>query len=80
MKNEPSQEIIQNNAAVTDKDKADNAQNGAANNMDLINSFNEILGNHIERLLDTRKGIKELDLNVFSVSCIVLLATRETEI
>lgn len=80
MSNEPLQESNQNKTAVTDKNQGDRAQDRAANNMDLISGFNEILGNHIERLLDTRQGIDELDLNVFSVSCIVLLATRETEI
>jgi hypothetical protein len=49
-------------------------------NMPLIKEFNNILGIHIEQLLGTRYGIDELELNLFSVSCVVLLATRETEI
>ncbi|NLA73890.1 MAG: hypothetical protein GX846_00145 [Deltaproteobacteria bacterium] len=49
-------------------------------NMPLIKNFNDILGVHIERLLGTRYGIDELELNIFSISCVVLLATRETEI
>ncbi|MBN1906380.1 MAG: hypothetical protein JW927_14915 [Deltaproteobacteria bacterium] len=49
-------------------------------NMPLIKEFNDILGIHIEHLLGTRYGIDELELNIFSVSCVVLLATRETEI
>jgi hypothetical protein len=49
-------------------------------NMPLIKEFNDILGIHIEHLLGTKYGIDELELNIFSVSCVVLLATRETEI
>lgn len=56
------------------------SQAADAGNMPLIKEFNDILGIHIEHLLDTRYGIDELELNIFSVSCVVLLATRETEI
>ena len=72
MASETRQESNVNKAAAIDKEQPDNLK--------LIKNFNDILGNHIERLLDTRFGIEELDLNIFSISCIVLLATRETEI
>jgi len=55
-------------------------QAAGSGNMPLIKEFNDILGIHIEHLLGTRYGIDELELNIFSVSCVVLLATRETEI
>jgi len=79
MANETSQGS-NDKAAVADKEQLDNTQGNAIDDLELIKDFNEILGNHIERLLDTRFGIEELELNIFSISCIVLLATRETEI
>ncbi|MBW2610577.1 MAG: hypothetical protein JRC68_09570 [Deltaproteobacteria bacterium] len=45
-----------------------------------MNLFNEILGNHIERLLGTRHGIEALPMNIHTVSCLALIAARETEI
>lgn len=80
MANEPLQENNENKVAETGKEQADNNQGNSIDNLELIKNFNDILGNHIERLLDTRFGIEELELNIISISCIVLLATRETEI
>ena len=47
---------------------------------EVLDAFNEILGNQIERLLGTRQGIEELPMNVLTISSLVLLAARETEI
>jgi hypothetical protein len=47
---------------------------------EIISQFDEILGRHLDRLLGTRQGIETLQMNIFSVSCLILLATRETEI
>ena len=80
MDNETIQENNGNKTTGTEKEQPDNALDNAADNLELIKGFNDILGDHIERLLDTRLGIEELELNIFSISCIVLLATRETEI
>ncbi|MGD9161409.1 MAG: hypothetical protein PVG39_23545 [Desulfobacteraceae bacterium] len=80
MANETIQESNENKVAETDKEQPDNAQGNSIDNLELIKNFNDILGNHIELLLDTRFGIEELELDIFSISCIVLLATRETEI
>ncbi len=80
MENEPLQEKNENKTAAADKKQIDTSQDKIPDNTELLKEFNDILGNHIERLLDTRLGIEELELNIFSISCIVLLATRETEI
>ena len=79
MTDETLQESNDNKDTGTDKGQAETQGNGV-NNLELIREFNDILGTHIERLLDTRYGIEGLELNIFSISCIVLLATRETEI
>jgi len=47
---------------------------------DIISHFDEILGKNFDRLLGVRHGIEALPLNIFTVSCLILLATRETEI
>ena len=47
---------------------------------DIISQFDEILGKNLDRLLGVRHGIEALPLNIFTVSCLILLATRETEI
>ncbi len=47
---------------------------------DIMPQFDEILGNNLDRLLGVRQGIEALPLNIFTVSCLILLATRETEI
>jgi hypothetical protein len=47
---------------------------------DIISQFDEILGKNLDRLLGIRQGIEALPLNIFTVSCLILLATRETEI
>jgi ssDNA-binding Zn-finger/Zn-ribbon topoisomerase 1 len=47
---------------------------------EIIFQFDEVLGRHLDRLLGTRQGIETLQMNIFSVSCLILLATRETEI
>ena len=47
---------------------------------DIISQFDEILGRQLDRLLGTRQGIQTLPMNIFTVSCLILLATRETEI
>ena len=80
MDNETLQERNENKTAAEDKKQIDTSQDKASDNIELLKEFNDILGNHIERLLDTRFGIEELELNIFSISCIVILATRETEI
>jgi hypothetical protein len=47
---------------------------------DIISQFDETLGKHLDQLLGARQGIEALPLNIFTVSCLILLATRETEI
>jgi len=47
---------------------------------DIISQFDEIIGKHLDRLLGIRQGIEALPMNIFTVSCLILLATRETEI
>jgi len=47
---------------------------------DIISNFNEIIGKHLDRLMGARQGIEALPMNIFTVSCLILLATRETEI
>ena len=42
--------------------------------------FDQTLGQHIERLLGTRYGIGALPINLATISCLLLLAERETEI
>lgn len=80
MENENLQDLNETEIAEAGKNLPDNPQSETVKNLELIKEFNNILGNHIERLLDTRFGIEELELNIFSVSCIVLLTSRETEI
>ena len=80
MENDSTQESKDTGIAGTGTDLQDNPKDKTGDDLDLIKEFNAILGDHIERLLDTRFGIEELELNIFSISCIVLLATRETEI
>jgi hypothetical protein len=46
----------------------------------IIAQFDAILGNHLDRLLGVRQGIEALPMNIFTVSCLILIATRETEI
>jgi hypothetical protein len=46
---------------------------------DIISQFDAILGNHMDRLLGTRH-VEMLPMNIFTVSYLILLATRETEI
>lgn len=46
---------------------------------DIISQFDEILGRHLDRLLGTRQ-VEMLPMNIFTVSYLILLATRETEI
>ena len=62
------------------KTSQDDSTSENSNLGEVIESFNEILGKQLERLMDTRYGIDELPLDIFSVSSLVLLATRETEI
>jgi ssDNA-binding Zn-finger/Zn-ribbon topoisomerase 1 len=47
---------------------------------DITSPFDEALGNHIERLLGSRHGVDDLPLNLFTVSSLLMIATRETEI
>ena len=54
------------------------AQSGDTN--DMISQFDEILGKNFDRLLGVRQGIETLPMNIFTVSCLILLAARETEI
>ncbi|MEJ2656892.1 MAG: hypothetical protein P8012_06805 [Desulfobacterales bacterium] len=46
----------------------------------VIDQFDEILFKHLERLIGSKHGIGELDLNSVSISIIVLLMERENEI
>ncbi len=71
---------MENEVTASETEEQNEALYESDNSNDLITVFDEILGNHIERLLKTRLGLEELELNIFSISCIVLLATRETEI
>jgi len=47
---------------------------------DIISQFDETLGKHLDKLLGARQGIEALPINMFTVSCLILLATRDTEI
>jgi len=47
---------------------------------DIMQQFDEVLGNQLDRLLGTRLGLEMLPMNIFSMSCLIMLATRETEI
>ena len=47
---------------------------------EILGPLDEALGSHIERLLGTRHGIETLPMNLFTVSCLIMIATRETEI
>jgi len=47
---------------------------------EIMNVFNETLESHVERLLGTRLGIEGLAMNSTTISCLILLASRETEI
>lgn len=42
--------------------------------------FDQTLGQHIERLLGAKYGIGALPMNLATISCLILLAERETEI
>ncbi len=42
--------------------------------------FDQTLGQHIERLIGTRYGIGALPINLATISCLILLTERETEI
>lgn len=42
--------------------------------------FDQTLGRHIERLLGAKYGIGALPMNLATISCLILLAERETEI
>lgn len=64
----------------TDQEQKNSNDHQSINIKDLTKSFDVILSNHIEGLLETHLGINELELNIFSISSIILLATRETEI
>jgi hypothetical protein len=75
-------DIIQENLEniQTDNKGQQSSQVAGEGNALLIKDFNDILEIHIEHLLGTKNGIDELALNVFSIACVVLLASRETEI
>jgi ssDNA-binding Zn-finger/Zn-ribbon topoisomerase 1 len=45
----------------------------------VVNRFEELLGQHMERLIGTREGIGGLSLNLGTISCLFILAERETE-
>jgi ssDNA-binding Zn-finger/Zn-ribbon topoisomerase 1 len=47
---------------------------------DIMQQFDEVLGKQLDRLLGTRLGLEMLPMNIFSMSCLIMLATRETEI
>jgi hypothetical protein len=79
MENDTSKKSAENNQTQANEEQPV-VQVADSGSMPLIREFNNILGIHIEHLLGTRYGIDELELNLFSVSCVVLLATRETEI
>ncbi len=66
--------------AQVSKEKKEEAKQEDQSLKEVMFPFDEALGNHIERLLGTRHGIKELQMNLFTVSCLVMIATRETEI
>lgn len=42
--------------------------------------FDQTLGQHIERLIGTRYGIRALPIILATISCLILLTERETEI
>jgi len=42
--------------------------------------FDQTLGQHIERLIGTRYGIGALPINLATISCLIFLTERETEI
>ena len=71
---------MENEVTAPEIESPDNTLPESDNSNSSITVFNDILGDNIERLLKTRYGLEELELNIFSIPCIVLLATRETEI
>ena len=58
----------------------DNTEHKQLTQQKLLEPFDNTLGDHIERLLGTRYGIEALPLNISTVSCLILIAARETEI
>jgi hypothetical protein len=60
------------------KEEQPGAHSGAE--AEIISQFDEILGRHLDALLGSRQGIDGLLLNIFTISSLILLATRETEI
>jgi hypothetical protein len=48
--------------------------------LDIMQQFDEVLGKQLDRLLGTRLGLEMLPMNIFSMSSLIILATRETEI
>ncbi len=81
MEEQTAQENVTSNVTKEENTTSNESSFNDKNSIkDIIDRFDEILGMQLERLLDTRLGIDELPLNIFNVSSIVLLATRETEI
>ncbi|MBN1850471.1 MAG: topoisomerase DNA-binding C4 zinc finger domain-containing protein [Deltaproteobacteria bacterium] len=58
----------------------ENTEQKQLTQQEIIEPFDKILGDHIERLLGTRYGIEALPLNISTVSCLIMIAARETEI
>lgn len=58
----------------------DKATQTKVTHQEMLEKCDEILISHIERLLGTDQGIDGLQMNLITVSCLVLFAARETEI
>ncbi|MFC1862398.1 hypothetical protein ACFL1Z_00410 [Thermodesulfobacteriota bacterium] len=58
----------------------DKAEQNKVTHHEMLGKCDEILISHIERLIGTNQGIDGLQMNLTTVSCLVLFATRETEI
>lgn len=64
----------------TEKPREKNGEQETIDPLEVISLIDDTLCNHIEKLLGTKDGIEALPLNLSTISSIILLAERETEI
>jgi len=70
----------ENSSEKSGPSRAESTGTQSVSTADIVAQFDDVLGKNIDRLLGDRQGIETLPMNIFTVSCLILLATRETEI
>lgn len=70
----------ENSSEKTGSSEVESIGDQSAPTTDIVAQFDDVLGKNLDRLLGDRQGIETLPMNIFTVSCLILLATRETEI